>query len=86
MSSTMADIAAKYAQAIHEAHKNGGRGLVTRAREALLARGHGKLIPRIAKELEKLELKEARREMHERVTPESERMRVLIQLYRKLTN
>ncbi len=78
------DIAKQYAHALYEAHKGGARGLAARARKALVARGHGKLMPKIAQELEKLELEDARRRAHARVTPEGERTRVLLELYKKL--
>lgn len=78
------DIAQKYARAIHDARKGGVRGLAAKARAALALRGHAKLMPKIVRELERLALRETRREMHVRVTPEDERKRVLIDLYNKL--
>lgn len=52
---------------------------------ALERRGHQKLLSTVLSEYQKLETAAARRAMYERVTPEMERTRVLMQLYRKLT-
>lgn len=74
------NLALRYAKALFETERpNSARVL-----SALKRRGHGKLISRIAAEYEKLQLQDARREMHARVTPKSERTRTLLHLYRKL--
>ena len=81
------DNAQRYAQAIYNAqaeHTTAAQAFFARVREALARRGHEKLLPRIASEYEKLLLRDARREAHEEITPEGERARVLLQLYRKL--
>ena len=52
---------------------------------ALRRRGHEGLLRTIFSEYELLALKEKRLKMHARVTPEKERTRVLLQLYKKLT-
>ncbi len=81
------DIAKQYARGIYEAQAgraNASKAFFERVQDALTERGHAKLLPRVASEYEKLLLRERRREADERVTPEGERVRVLVQLYRKL--
>ncbi len=51
---------------------------------ALKARHHEKLLPRVYSEYQKLLLQEKRLAEHKRVTPERERTRVLLELYRTL--
>jgi hypothetical protein len=53
-------------------------------RDALKRRGHLKLFPRILAEYEKLQLRERRLKKQKEVTPEGERTRVLLELYRTL--
>ena len=84
----MADIAKQYARGMYEAQAekaSASKAFFARVRDALRERGHEKLLPKVASEYEKLLLRDQRREAHERVTPEGERVRVLVQLYRKLT-
>ena len=54
-------------------------------RQALMRRGHEKLLPRIFSEFEKLSLRDERLREYKTITPEAERTRVLLELYRKLT-
>lgn len=58
--------------------------LLKNLRGALARRGHQKLLPRIFAEYQKLLLAQKRSSMHREVTPERERSRVLLELYRKL--
>ncbi len=53
-------------------------------RAALAQRGHLKLMPRILAEYEKLQLRARRLKKQKEVTPEGERTRVLLELYRTL--
>ena len=53
---------------------------------ALARRGHTSLAPRVIAEYKKLQLQQKRIVVHKKVTPETERKRVLLQLYRKLTH
>jgi F0F1-type ATP synthase delta subunit len=54
--------------------------------EALKRRGHEKLLPRIFKSYESLELQAERRKTQATVTPEKERNRILLELYHKLVS
>ena len=54
--------------------------------EALTRRGHQKLLPRILTAYEILELRRVRAVEHAKVTPEKERNRVLLELYKKLVS
>ncbi len=47
-------------------------------------RGHSKLLPRIYSEYQMLELRKERAAQNSIVTPEQERTRTLLELYRKL--
>ena len=58
---------------------------VKRLREVLETRGHVKLLPQIFSEYQKLKLQKERSQMHSNITPERERNRVLLELYKKLT-
>ena len=53
--------------------------------EALRRRGHEKLLQRILSEYQTLELRKERTKAHGTITPEAEQTRVLLELYRKLT-
>jgi hypothetical protein len=53
---------------------------------ALSKRGHASLLPRIFREYERLNLKQTRAQKYATLTKESERTRVLIELYKKLVN
>lgn len=75
-------IAADYAKALYALkpkaeHLQGLKALLKR-------RGHQKLLPRIYSEYCKLELAAERRKRAAEVTPEAERTRVLLELYRTL--
>lgn len=77
-------IATDYAKALYEL---GGNAKHLRAlREVLKSRGHEKLLPQIFAEYKKLELGSLRLAKHKEVTPKKEEMRVLLELYRKLTH
>ncbi len=54
-------------------------------RAALERRGHQKLLPRILSDYQKLEVGETRQKVQNIVSPEAERTRNLLELYRKLT-
>ena len=75
-----------YAEAIAKAQSSGlsGEDLLKGLKAALARRGHTRLLPRIYKEFEKLELHKDRMEEYARVTPEREETRILIELYRSL--
>ena len=70
-----------YAKALYEASKS---DLLANLRMALKRRGNEKLLPRIFSEYKKLVLAQARRKRAAEITPEAERTRVLLELYRKL--
>lgn len=76
-------IAADYAKALYEL---GERANIKTLRDMLARRGHDKLLPQIYAEYEKLVLAHKRLEMHKAVTPEKERTRILVDLYKKLIN
>lgn len=59
---------------------------LSRLRTVLKRRGHEKLLPRIFLEYKKLVLADERRTRAAVVTPEAERTRMLLELYRKLTH
>ena len=75
-------IATDYAKALYSL---GSKANMAHVREVLKRRGHEKLLPRIYAEYQKLELQAKRRVEAAAVTPEKERTRVLLQLYKKLT-
>ncbi len=76
--------AGDYAQALYGLGGNAKhlKGL----HQALKRRGHEALLPKIFAEYKKLELAETRRAAAAKATPERERTRVLLELYRKLTH
>ncbi len=76
-------LAAQYARALHESDAPEASKLKN-LREALLRRGHEKLLPRIFTEYERLVEKKGRLEEYKKVTPEKERTRVLLELYKKM--
>jgi site-specific recombinase XerD len=55
-------------------------------RKALESRGHQKLLPAILSEYQKLDLAEARNQARSTTTPETERTRALLELYRRLVS
>ena len=85
-------IAASYARALYElvdksdllGKSDLSKRYIANLRASLAKRGHLKLAPAIASEYQKLELQKARSARHSRVTPEKERVRVLLELYKKL--
>ncbi len=82
-------IAAQYARALYElAKKNEKEGgtYLKNLRQALERRGHIKLLPQIFSEFQKLATASERAELHKKITPEGERTRTLLELYRRLTN
>jgi len=74
------ELATQYARALYTLKTPD----LNRVREALARRGHLKLLPRIWSELQKLQLHDERARRYNSVTPEQERTRVLLELYRKL--
>ena len=82
-------ISTQYAKALYElVEKNDKEGklYLKNLRQALERRGHIKLLPQIFSEFKKLALANERTELHKKVTPENERTRVLLELYRRLTD
>lgn len=73
-------IAKEYAKALFAAQNP----KLSRLRDVLKRRGHEKLLPRIFAEYQKLILARERSAMHRDVTPERERTRTLLELYKKL--
>ncbi|MBY0473124.1 hypothetical protein K2Q00_02445 [Patescibacteria group bacterium] len=84
-------IAATYARALFdliEDPSNGSKKAATYLSNldgVLKRRGHQRLLPRIFSEYQRLELSKQRSEKQQEVTEESERTRILLELYRKLT-
>ncbi len=81
-------IAAQYAKALYdlaERNEKEGRTYLKNLRQALERRGHLKLLPQIFSEYKKLAMGRERAELHKKETPESERTRILLELYRKMT-
>jgi hypothetical protein len=76
-------IESDYAKALYAT--NPGMKELSNLRAALKRRGHEKLLPRIYSEYKKLLLADQRRARAAEVTPEAERTRVLLELYRALT-
>ena len=80
-------IAASYARALHQlVSSNGSKGAtyIANLRASLAKRGHLKLLPKIVSEYQKLEIAGARAARSSAVTPEKERTRMLLGLYKKL--
>ncbi len=74
-------IAADYAKALYDL---GSTADIKKVREALVRRGHSKLLPRIYAEYKKLSLCDERRTLREKSNPNKERTRILLELYKKL--
>ena len=53
--------------------------------QVLKRRGHHKLLPRIFSEYKKLQLAKERTAAYSQLTPNQEKTRILLELYRKLT-
>jgi len=82
-------LASSYARALFElSSKNESKGAeyLKGLKSALARRGHDKLLPKIYSEYELLALKGERSKAHSIVTPEQERTRILLELYKKLTS
>jgi len=73
-----------YAQALYGSDTQAPQSLLENLKAALLRRGHTKLLPKILREYEKLHLHRARMQMYTTPSKESERTRILLELYRKL--
>ncbi len=83
------NISTQYAKALYElVDKNDkdGKIYLKNLRQALERRGHIKLLSQIFSEYKKLALASERTELHKKITPEKERKRVLLELYRRLTD
>ena len=81
------NLADQYAKALHEvAAGNPGSAniCVKNLYAALKKRGHEKLLPRIVKSYEHLDMNNARKTKHARVTPLQRRTHTLVELYKKL--
>lgn len=79
--------ATDYAKALFAAaedHPQMGTKLLANLRTLLERRGHVRLLPKILSEYEKLFLRDERAKRYRSATPEQERTRVLLELYRKL--
>ena len=80
-------VASSYAKALHESvteEPAKGALFIKNLRASLTKRGHLKLVPNIVSEYQKLEVGAERSTRHSKVTPEKERVRILLGLYRKL--
>ena len=80
--------AASYAKALLEVSQENGnaKAIIANLHAALERRGHQKLLPAIVSEYHKLELAEKRSKARNTITPESERNRTLLELYRRLVS
>lgn len=81
------NITASYAKALYdlvEQEPAKGKRYLQGLRETLARRGHGNLLPRVYAEFERLSLARERSKKFSASTPESERTRQLVELYRKL--
>lgn len=81
--------AALYAKALRAAlatNAANAKELLVNLRSVLESRGHQKLLPAILTEYEKLEQAEERSKSRAAITPESERNRTLLELYRRLVS
>ncbi len=77
----------QYAQALYsliEVSPKKGKEYTANLKEALKRRGHERLLPSIFSELQKLQLKDDREHARESELQESERTRILLELYRTL--
>ena len=81
-------ISTQYAKALYElVDKNGKESgeYLKNLRQALERRGHIKLLPQIFSEYKKIVMGFERAELHNKITPEIERTRTLLELYKKMT-
>jgi hypothetical protein len=74
------DIAAQYAKALSQIEQPSLKNL----RSSLESSGRIALLPRIFAEYQKILLKRQRSKQYAKVTPEGERTRILLDLYRTL--
>ena len=82
------NISTQYAKALYsliEKNEKGGKTYLKNLRQALERRGHIKLLPQIFSEYKKIVTGRERAELHNKITPESEQVRTLLELYRKMT-
>lgn len=80
-------LASQYARALYaliEENPKHGATHLRNLSSVLKRRGHDKLLAQIFSAYRSLELAKERREKHAAVTPEKERTRILLELYRKL--
>ncbi len=80
-------VATQYAKALFvlvSKNEAEGKKFVRNLRQTLERRGHIKLLPQIFSEYKKIVAAGERAELHKKVTPEMERTRALLELYRKL--
>lgn len=80
------NLATSYAQGLYDLTKENGAKpeYLKNLKEALGRRGHEKLLPKIFTEYQLLALKEERSKAHREISPEQERTRQLLELYKKL--
>lgn len=84
------NIAATYARALFDLieDSSGSKKAATYLHNldgVLKRRGHQRLLPKIFSEYQRLELSKQRSAKQQEVTPDQERTRILLELYRKLT-
>lgn len=80
-------IAAEYAKALYslvEKNEKDGGEYLKNLRQTLERRGHIKLLPQIFSEFKKIATAGERSELHKKITPESERTRTFLELYKRL--
>jgi len=80
-------LSSDYARALRElvvAHPEKSSEYLSNLRRVLAHRGHEKLLPRILADYQALDIKEERSKRRREATPEQERTRILLELYRKL--
>jgi F0F1-type ATP synthase delta subunit len=78
---------AQYAQALHQLvaeHPEKGKEYIEHLKKVLTRKGHQKLMPRILAEYEAIVSRQERSKTYATTTPDSERTRVLLELYRTL--
>lgn len=82
------NIAANYARALYDLIEDNPKTAATYMHNldgVLKQRGHQRLLPKIFNEYQRLQLAQERSEQQQVVTEDQERTRVLLELYRKLT-
>jgi len=81
--------AAAYAKALKEKVQEDpakASAYIANLKKTLATRGYTRLLPSIVHEYEKLELAESRSKARANTTPETERTRMLLELYRTLVS